>query len=219
MKKEFKQLKREEYLKFFKSLFEAKILNKRGCFVDLYEEHEYIEQKNFLLDDGVAGYSIRNGDLVGVHKNPKLAKEKGYGKISGMLLLSALKNGANTVDCYGDYLVNMYMEYGFIPVGKMKFDKSYNDTWDDEKFGLPDVVAMCRAVTSEEEIEELKKSSQMLNYEQVKNRIPIFDDYNAMLRDRNDVFYQISINNLSYKDSTNWLYGDEEIDIYEYEHE
>lgn len=219
MEKEFKELKKDEYFKFFESLFEAKITNKRGCFVDLYEAIEYKNQKNFILDDGVAGYSIKDGNLVGVHKNPVKAKEKGYGKISDILLLSALKNGADVVDCYGDFLVNMYMQYGFIPVGMMKFDKSYNETWDEQKFGLPDVVALCRAVRNEDEIKELRASSKMLTFSQVKNRIPRFDNYERMLQDRDDVFYQIAENNLSYKQTTEWLYGDEEIDIFEYEHE
>jgi hypothetical protein len=218
MEKEFKELKKEESIKFFNSLYNAKIINKHGCFVDLYELEEYCKQRNFLLDDGVAGYSIRNGDLVGVHKNPELAKEKGYGKISGLLLLSALENGANTVDCYGNFLVDMYMAYGFVPVGRMRFDSSYNETWDEKKFGLPDVVALCRAVRSEDEILKLKRNGKMLKYNQVKNRIPVYDNYEKMLKDRDDVFYQIAINNLSYEESTHWLYDDEEIDIYEYEH-
>lgn len=219
MEKEFKELKKREHYKFFKSLYEAKMANKYGCFVDLDDLEKYAMQRNFLLGDGVAGYSIKNGNLVGVHKNPESAKAEGYGKVSGMLILSALENGANTVDCYGDFLVNMYMEYGFIPTGRMRFNKAYNPNWDESKFGLPDVVALCRAVRSEDEIKLLKKTSKMLTFDQVKNRIPVFDSYEKMLADRDDVFYQIAENNLSYEESTDWLYGDEEIDIYEYEHE
>ena len=111
MEKEFKELKKEESYDFFKSLLVAKEINKHGCFVDLGELKDYYNQRNFLLEGGVAGYSIKDGNLVGVHKNPELAKQKGYGKISGMLLLSALENGANTVDCYGEFLTNMYMHY------------------------------------------------------------------------------------------------------------
>ena len=219
MGKEFKELKKEECIKFFRSLREAKEINRHGCFVDLDSLENYYHQKNYLLDEGVAGYSIKNGNLVGVHKNPVLAREKGYGKISGMLLLSALENGANTVDCYGEFLVNMYMRYGFVPVGMMRFDLSYNETWDVEKFGLPDVVALCRAVRNEEEIMDLRKTSKLLTFSQVKNRIPRFDSYEKMLQDRDEVFYQIAENNLSYEQTTEWLYGDEEINIYEYEHE
>ena len=64
----------------------------------------------FLLDDGVAGFSLANGDLVAVHKNPVLAKQKGYEHVAEEIMIVAISNGAITLDCYGDFLANMSHE-------------------------------------------------------------------------------------------------------------
>ena len=205
MKKTFELLKTEDYLKFYKSLHDAKIANKHGCFVSLDRPDAYAIQKNFLLDDGVAGFSLADGDLVAVHKNPILAKQKGYNHIAGELLFIAIENGANSLDCYGKFLTNMYMQYGFLPTGKMKFDITYNPSWNTLIHGEPDVIAMCRAVKDVEELMILRKNNKMQTYSQFKDLLPEYNDYMQMLDDRNKILKHIQNNNLSYFEASSFI--------------
>ena len=162
MEKKFELLDNDEYPRFYKSLHDARLVNKHGCFVSLDTPKAYASQKNFLLDDGVAGFSLSNGDLVAVHKNPVLAKQKGYKHVAEEIMLVAISNGAITLDCYGDFLANLYMQSGFIPTGKMKFNKEYNPEWDIETYGEPDVIAMCRAVQNVDELLDLRENKLLL---------------------------------------------------------
>lgn len=199
MEKKFELLDKNEYFRFYKSLRDARLVNKHGCFVSLDTPEAYFSQQNFLLDDGVAGFSLTNGDLVAVHKNPKLAKQKGYNHVFDEIMLVAISNGAITLDCYGDFLANMYMQSGFIPTGKMKFNKEYNPDWDSEIHGEPDVIAMCRAVQNVDELLYLRESNQMLTYSKIKDFLPEFNDYIKMLAQRNKLFEELKFKNLSYK--------------------
>lgn len=199
MEKQFEKLDRNEYLKFYKSLHDARIVNKHGCFVSLDRPETYESQINFLLDDGVAWFSISNGDLVAVHKNPLLANQKGYKYVAEEIMLVAIANGAITLDCYGDFLANMYMQYGFIPTGKMKFNKEYNPDWDTSVHGEPDVIALCRAVQSVDELITLRENNEMMTYSEIVDSLPEYTDYIKLLNDRNEIFTRLQSDNLSYK--------------------
>jgi len=140
-----------------------------------------------------------------VHKNPVLANQKGYKSVANTLLLTALENGAITLDCYGDFLANMYMQYGFIPTGKMKFNIEYNPEWNVDLYGEPDVIALCRAVKNTSELNALKRNNKLLKYSQIKDALPEYDDYFKLLDDRNKFFEQIHKNNMSYSQACNLL--------------
>lgn len=205
MEKKFELLGSNEYLRFYKSLRDARLVNKHGCFVSLDAPETYYFQQNFLLDNGVAGFSLINGDLVAVHKNPILAEEKGYNHVAEEIMIVAISNGAITLDCYGDFLANMYMQSGFIPTGKMKFNKEYNPDWDSEVYGEPDVIAMCRAVQNVDELLTLRENNQMLTYSKIKETLPEFDDYMKMLESRNKIFESIQSKNLSYEQACDFI--------------
>ncbi len=205
MEMKFEKLNANEYLKFYKSLYEARLINKHGCFVSLDKPEAYQSQTNFLLDDGAAGFSITNGDLVAVHKNPVIAEQKGYSHVAEEIMLVAISYGAITLDCYGDYLANMYMQYGFIPTGKMKFNKEYNPDWDTSIHGEPDVIALCRAVKNSDELLKLRENNQMLPYSSIKEQLPEYSDYIKMLKDRNKIFEIINSKNMSYEQAYNFI--------------
>ena len=205
MEKKFELLDSGEYLRFYKSLRDARLVNKHGCFVSLDTPEAYASQQNFLLHDGVAGFSLANGDLVAVHKNPVLAKQKGYAHVAEEIMLVAISNGAITLDCYGDFLANLYMQSGFVPTGKMKFNKDYNPDWNTEIYGEPDVIAMCRAVRNVDELLTLRENNQMLTYSKIKNSLPEFDDYVKMLETRNQIFESLHSKNLSYEQACDFI--------------
>ena len=50
MEKTFEKLNNDDYLKFYKSLHDARIENKHGCFVSLDKPEAYFYQTNFLLE-------------------------------------------------------------------------------------------------------------------------------------------------------------------------
>ncbi len=195
---EFELLDENKYLKFYQSLHDARLYNQHGCFVSLDYPENYKSHQNFLLDNGVAGFSINGNDLVGVHKNPILAEQKGYNHVAEELILVALAHGAQTLDCYGDFLANMYMQYGFIPTGKMKFNKEYNLDWNTNKYGEPDVIAMCCAVSNIDELLKLRANNQLLRYTDMKYKINEFNDYMELLNHRDKVLKHIQSNNLTY---------------------
>lgn len=60
----------------------------------------------FLSADGMAGYGIVNGELVGVH-----SRTHGHG---ADIMRSALANGAMHLDCFEGFLPEFYARFGFV---------------------------------------------------------------------------------------------------------
>lgn len=195
-------LDENEYLRFYQSLHDARLHHNHGCFVSLDHPENYRSHQNFLIDNGVAGFSINGNDLVGVHKNPVLARPGEHDHIAEEIMLVALAHGALTLDCYGEFLANMYMQYGFIPTGKMKFNREYNLDWDTNKYGEPDVIAMCCAVSNINELLSLRANHQLLTYSDMKYKINEFDDYMDLLRHRDRILQRIQSRNLTYLEAS-----------------
>jgi hypothetical protein len=59
----------------------------------------------FLSGDGMCGYGIVNGELVGVH-----SRIHGHG---ADIMRSAIKNGATHLDCFDGFLPEFYARFGF----------------------------------------------------------------------------------------------------------
>lgn len=91
----------------------------------------------FMSKDGLAGALVTaDGDIEAVFKNPR-GGAKGAG---GTLLLNAVNNGGNKLDCYGERLVALYNMYGFEPVAKVPWNPEYApDGW---TYGPQDVYVM-----------------------------------------------------------------------------
>ena len=94
--------------------------------------------KVYMSDDGYIGVAVtKKGDIVAVFKN----KQSTHKKAISDILVTAVENGGNRLDCYGRGLVAKYENAGFVPVAKVKFDadiaKKY-DGWTDELIKLHD---------------------------------------------------------------------------------
>lgn len=205
MSRKIEKLEENEYLKFYKSLHDARIVNKHGCYVSLDYPENYRCHDNYLLDDGVAGFSIVNGDLVGLHKNPILAKEKGYNHVSDELIIVALKEGAVKLDCYGDFLSSMYMQYGFFPTGYVKFNKEYNLDWDIDVHGTPDVFAFFRIIKDVDELFKLMVDNNLCKFSEIKHCIPKYNDYCTLLADRDKIYAEITNRKLNYSQAVEFI--------------
>lgn len=93
----------------------------------------------FLSKDGKSGCLVdESGDLGNVFNN---------GGVPGAGMDAVLKaietGGAQTLDCYDDFLPWKYAQVGFVPVAKVRWsDEHAPANWDYEQKGRPDVVIM-----------------------------------------------------------------------------
>lgn len=102
-------------------------------------------------------------------------------------MIYAIENGANKLDCYGDFLAQAYIKFGFVPVGKMAFNIDYNPDWPVEKFGKPMVIAMMQGCRSLEELCKLQKEGRLINFNDIIKDLPEFEDYMLMLKYRDKI--------------------------------
>jgi len=115
--------------KYSDALKAAKEGNEHGVFVSWKSPEELQEIVDnggkLLLDDyGRAGVIVApNGDIEGVFHNTKLSKQLGLNSHGAMpdLMISAIANGGDRLDCYGEDLARMYMRYGFEPVAVSEY--------------------------------------------------------------------------------------------------
>ena len=91
-----------------------------------------------LSADGKVGYLLSPEKHLGnVFNN---GGPKGAGSLA---VLDAIKNGAQTLDCYDPVLPTIYSRCGFVPTARIKFNDEYAPKdWDYEKNGRPDIVIM-----------------------------------------------------------------------------
>lgn len=96
--------------------------------------------KLITTQNGAAGLGVaKDGDIEAVYSNKAAGAPKGVTK---SLIPIAIANGGTKLDCYGDGLVTLYSQYGFVPVAKVKFNPEYaNPGWDASK-GTPDIYFM-----------------------------------------------------------------------------
>lgn len=88
---------------------------------------DYSSHKVFLTEDSLSGFAISpEGDLQSVFS---LAKGRGE-----FLVREAVKQGAETLDCFDGYLPSFYQKMGFVEIKR-------EANWTE---GGPDVVYMAR---------------------------------------------------------------------------
>lgn len=190
----FRKLKDSEYMDFWYSLRDAKKINNHGEFVILREQELYQKCQNFMIGNGIAGFSIMDSEMISVHKNNKKADVSKVCHILPKMVRCAFKYGAKYGDCYGEFLADYYMRSGFIVVAKLPFDNlgdNPND-WEFDKFGKPDVYVLMRGVRNVSELDRLKKKNEILGLDAVKDIIPTFTDYEQAEEYRANLYSQVS---------------------------
>ena len=105
----------------------------------------YNDAQTFLIGNGVAGFAIKEEELVSVQKNKKKAIETAVHHILPKMVRCAFKYGAKYGDCYGEFLANYYMKSGFIVVGKLMFDDLPDNPSDWHKHLRPPAAAAASA--------------------------------------------------------------------------
>ena len=92
-----------------------------------------------LAANGSAGAAIAaDGDIQAVFRNA----ETGVKSSMEAIMPRAIELGGDKLDCYGEGLVRVYENYGFVPVARVEFNEEYaNPGWDSSK-GTPDIYFM-----------------------------------------------------------------------------
>lgn len=135
-------------------------------------------------------YSVtEDGNICSVLKSSKNHK-KGFTKD---LLINALSHNGDKLDCFAIYdggLVNFYMDVGFIPVCRIKFNPEYAPEGWKEEWGEPDVIVMAHNLDTPDEV--VKKYGTYGSYKEYLSRngegsVPYIDEYDDALAYRDKV--------------------------------
>ena len=173
-----------DYEAFSKALDAARTANRNGAMVDPQSVEELTEHgaKTFLNADGTAGVAVESdGNIVGVFKNPSNRTRKA----AQDLLLNAIANGGDHLDCYvlqpevsQSNLGDIYAQLGFEPVAYLRFNRKYADPgWDYDSFGEPDVVMWVHNGDSVETVAERVGTYPDYLPAQIRETCKEFTDY------------------------------------------
>lgn len=97
-------------------------------------------KRTFMDEGGTIGFALTDdGDIEAVFKNKQLNHTRFA--MNGVMP-QAIAEGGKKLDCYGDGLVRVYENYGFMPVARVEFNEQYaNPGWDASK-GTPYIYFM-----------------------------------------------------------------------------
>ena len=123
----------------------------------------------FLSKDSKAGMAVTDyGDLVSVYKHPTSSANVRE-------ILAEATQYAKTLDAYdvNGFLPNLYSEFGFKPVARVKFDREYApEGWPYELLGEPDIVTMVK----DTEGTFAPIQMQPRTFDAVRDQLPYRDD-------------------------------------------
>ncbi|MCR5611888.1 MAG: hypothetical protein K6F68_08705 [Clostridiales bacterium] len=113
----------------------------------------------------------KDGDIEGVFKNP--VKNITHMALNGVMP-QFIEAGGKKLDCYGENLVRIYENYGFIPVARVGFNPEYaNPGWDESK-GNPNIYFMMHNGDSASTVVENIGQYEHMSSEQLK-ALPMLD--------------------------------------------
>lgn len=97
-------------------------------------------KRTFMDEGGTIGFALTDdGDIEAVFKNKQLNKTP---HAMDGVIPQAIADGGEKLDCYGEKLVSIYEDYGFVPVARVEFNEEHaNPGWDKSK-GTPYVYFM-----------------------------------------------------------------------------
>jgi len=133
----------QDAAQFRNALTAAKEASRFGGAVNVYSEAEYAKMRTFLSEDGLAGFALKDGDIVSVFSHPA----GGGGRLRS-LIDSAIANGGTTLDAFDTGtadrpgLPQMYAALGFVETSRQPFNPKFKPADWPEELGTPDVVFM-----------------------------------------------------------------------------
>lgn len=175
---------------FSSALDEAIRKNPHGLMVSpkTVEELSRPGTRTFMSADNMAGALVTaDGDIEAVFKIPQSTAKQA----ATSLIITAVENGGNKLDCYGNDLVKTYNKRGFEAVAKIPFSAEHAPQgW---TYGEKDVYVMKLrdGVTAQDIAGQLGKSEMdggfhMQTDAELAN-LPVFDDYDEALAYRDNL--------------------------------
>ena len=131
--------------RFSSALDAAKASNPHGLFVDAQSPEALAEKGAIMVlsENGLAGAAVgtvgnEKGNIFGVFKNGRSRAKKA----SASLIIQAIAQGGNKLDCYDGNLRNLYAKVGMVPVARVAWNDAFHedDGWNYDRDGRPDVV-------------------------------------------------------------------------------
>ena len=145
--------------------------------------------KAYMSADGATGFAIApDGDIEAVFANKQAGAPKGATKST---MPQAIAAGGTKLDCYGEGLVGIYYQYGFVPVARVEFNPEYaNEGWDSSK-GTPYIYFMLHNGDSADTV--VQNMDSYHRYTQAElDALPTYgkDDYDAAYSYRDGLLAQ-----------------------------
>lgn len=185
---------------FSSALDEAIRKNPHGLMVSpkTVEELSSPGTRTFMSADNMAGALVTaDGDIEAVFKIPQSTAKQA----ATSLIITAVENGGNKLDCYGKGLVKTYNQRGFEAVAKIPFNaEQAPDGW---SYGQQDVYVMKLrdGVTAHDIATNLNASEENGGYHLQTigelAALPVFDDYDKALAYRDSLMQSTSADTLS----------------------
>lgn len=130
--------------RFSSALADGKASNDHGAYVDNQSVDELTEKGAVMIlsKNGLAGAAVGTvgkdaGNIFAVFKNRR-SHARGA---STSLMIQAIAEGGNKLDCFNGGLSKMYARTGFIPVARVAFNQEFApEGWNFNRDGTPDVV-------------------------------------------------------------------------------
>lgn len=179
---------------FSNALNNARLADSRNGWAVTYKSPEEIAENNvkvYMDSNQSVGFGIApDGDIEAVFANKSAGAPKGSTK---SILPQAIAAGGKKLDCYGSKLVDIYSQFGFVPVARVEFNEEYaNDGWDESK-GKPYIYFMMHNGDSADAV-----VNNMGNYhsytEEELNALPTYgkEDYDSAFQYRDNLLNQQS---------------------------
>ena len=175
----------QDQQRFSDALNAAKASNDHGAYVDAQSVEQLTEKgaKLIVSEDGLAGAAVattgkEKGNIFAVFKD---AKSTARGA-SAELLIQAIAEGGNKLDCYAGKLAAMYAKIGMEPVARVAFNEEFMpDGWNTARDDHPDIIFWkhngdsADTVAQKYGLGESEGGYHVYTTEEL-NSIPLFDD-------------------------------------------
>ncbi len=189
-------------MEYFSEKLENARTGKHGYFVDSKSVEELTSPNTdmYLSEDGKTGFVIERdyhdfkgvNNIAGVFNYSEDGIKPRYGVIP--ILINAIQQGGNVLDCFADGLHKMYAQIGFAPYAINPFAVEYaigDENWERDYLSknkdLPPVMAMYFAYN---DINSFARNFKNVDIDALFENVPIANDYDEMLNERNKYVQQ-----------------------------
>ena len=189
-------------MEYFSEKLENARTGKHGYFVDSKSVEELMSPNTdmYLSEDGKTGFVIERdyhdfkgvNNIAGVFNYSEDGIKPRYGVIP--ILINAIQQGGNVLDCFADGLHKMYAQIGFAPYAINPFAVEYaigDENWERDYLSknrdLPPVMAMYFAYN---DINSFARNFKNVDIDALFENVPIANDYDEMLNERNKYVQQ-----------------------------